>query len=70
MGQGRGGNNSQVVVEYKKVLSSILHDVLAEVLNKRPYGNRAAIPVGGWHVKRVAASVGKEHLKSTTVECL
>lgn len=54
-----------MVVEDEKVLACILHDVLAEVLDEKAYGGRAAILVGGGQLKRMVALVGKEHLKPT-----
>lgn len=39
--------DSQVVIQHKKVLAGILHDVVTEVLDEKGYSGRAAILVGG-----------------------
>lgn len=69
MGNGQI-KSSQVIIEYEKVLSRILHDVLTQVLDEKAYGSRSAIPVSNWEVERMAALVSKEHLESTPMEVM
>lgn len=71
---GRGGegraeaSHSQVIVQNEEILASILHDVLAEVLDEEAYVRRAVILASGRQLERVATFVAKEHLKSAAGE--